>query len=143
MGEKKKHKGGRPKKSPADSRSKPVSVYLTPSEHEELERMCEPFGTSKSEMIGRLLRGQRGQIHEPMTDEHKAFATSLTKLGANINQCALRLNDMARSVESAEDVQRVLVMLQHYADRAHEDVQEVVPLIHQLKDILFQRTKKK
>lgn len=146
MENRKKNKGGRPKKSAEESRSKAVSVYLTPGEYEELERMQGPFRTSKSEIIGRLLRGYRGEIHQPMTDEHKEFASDLARIGANINQCALRLNEITRSVVSQSDPnlpESVLILLQHYSDRANKDAQEVLPLIRELRDVLLQRTPKK
>lgn len=84
-GDQGRNQGGRPRKDPADRRSKTHGLRLSPNEKAELEERAERAGLSLSEYIRRRALGK--PVKTAVDEE---AVRQMQRVGVNLNQIAKR-----------------------------------------------------
>ncbi len=72
------------------TRTEPIQVYLSKKEREKLASLCEKSGTSYSVLFRKWI--METEIRERPSADFMALATSIDRLGTNINQIAKKAN---------------------------------------------------
>ena len=72
------------------NRTEPIQVYLSIKEREKLDSLCKKGGTSYAVLFRKWI--METEIRERPSVDFMALATSIDRLGTNINQIAKKAN---------------------------------------------------
>ena len=72
------------------NRTEPIQVYLNKKEREKLDSLCKKGGTSYAVLFRKWI--METEIRERPSADFMALATSIDRLGTNINQIAKKAN---------------------------------------------------
>ena len=72
------------------NRTEPIQVYLSKKEREKLDSLCKKGGTSYAVLFRKWI--METEIRERPSADFMALATSIDRLGTNINQIAKKAN---------------------------------------------------
>lgn len=89
-GDKKRNKGGRPKKGATDKMTYRVAVKMAAADYFRLQTRAYETGVSPSEYMRQCFRN--GYVKERLSKEHSDYVRKLCGMANNLNQLARRAN---------------------------------------------------